>query len=156
MEPPSLSSYGMAKIFSFEEDVSNQIIQYMSARSIIESSTVCKDWWEFIKGHPKRFRFLVRKVQIRKALAFPDFNLLKLSFEARNRMNDFANILRHFCENLEREKDLFPINLNLTNENYLRLVYGNVDRLKLLWANLPNHNPTFNLGNAAYPRNLRY
>ena len=150
--PRSLSSYGMVKVFTFEKDVADNIIQYMSARSIFSCSTVCKDWWQVIKDHRHRFRCLIRTVQIRKALAFPDFNLIRLSFEAQDRMDILANILRHFCENSETEKELFPIKFNLANENYIRLVYGNVARLRSLWANLPNHNPTFNLGIG----NLRY
>lgn len=152
--PRSLSS---KDLLTFEKDIADNIIQYMSPRSIFSCSTVCKDWWQVIKDHRHRFRCLIRRVQVRKALAYPDFNLLRRSFEAQDRMEVFANILRHFCENLETEQVLFPIKFPiLTNENYIRLVYGNVARLRSLWANLPNHNPTFNLGNASFERNLRY
>ena len=151
--PRNLSS---KDLLTFEKDVADNIILYMNAKSIFACSTVCKDWWQVIKDHRHRFRCLIRRVQIRKALAYPDFNLLRLSFEAQDRMDILANILRHFCENLDTEKELFPIKFNLTNENYIRLVYGNVSRLRSLWANLPNHNPTFNLGTANFERNLRY
>ena len=87
--PRSLSS---KDLLTFEKDIADNIIQYMSPRSIFSCSTVCKDWWQVIKDHRHRFRLETVQYFLIKLDIKPPMHLSKISIFSLNK--DIARLTK--------------------------------------------------------------
>ena len=84
MEPALLiTTPGFVHIFE-------EIINQMDSTSIFKSSLVCKSWWQVIQDHPKRWRCVIRRIQIKENLSHPDFRQGLLYTQMDGKL-DFAN-----------------------------------------------------------------
>ena len=60
-----------------------EIINQMDSKSLVTSSLVCKNWWQVIQNHPKRWRCIIQRIRIKEALIYPDFRRIVQSVGAK-------------------------------------------------------------------------
>ena len=76
-----------------------EIINQMDSKSLVSSSLVCKNWWQVIQNHPKRWRCIIRRIRIKEALIYPDFRRIVQSVGAKKEdIKELGLVLRQFCE----------------------------------------------------------
>ena len=120
-------------------------------------SGVSQSWFDLF-AYPHRWTHMVRTGCLRKFLVYPDFQGILESFAVQGDLATLARVIMEFSKDQEVENrfDSFKTSLNLYDGPYLKLVYGSVKRIQVLWQHLPNKNPGFNLGGNDPHRKYRY
>jgi len=116
-----------------------EIINHMDTKSLSVCPLVCKAWWRVIRNHPKWWKYVIRKIRIKKALIHPDFRGVMESVEAKNDIKNLSLVLQRFCE----DKQVWSGELNMRDAGFFNLVFRDLQRLKYFWPHLPNKNPRF-------------
>ena len=125
-----------------------EIINQMDSKSLLSSSLVCKNWWQVIQDHPKRWRCIIRRIQIKEALIYPDFPRIVQSVGARKEdIKELGLLLRQFSETEDKRTcsgaKLEGIPFVTRDSGFFKLVFGDLKRLQYFWPHLPSKNPMF-------------
>ena len=125
-----------------------EIINQMDSKSLVSSSLVCKNWWQVIQNHPKRWRCIIRRIRIKEALIYPDFPRIVRSVGAKKEdIKELGLVLRQFCETEDKRtcsgEKLEGIPFVTRDSGFFKLVFGDLKRLQYFWPHLPSKNPMF-------------
>ena len=126
-----------------------EIINQMDSKSLVTSSLVCKNWWQVIQNHPKRWRCIIQRIRIKEALIYPDFRRIVQSVGAKKEdIKELGLVLRQFCETEDKRtcsgaKFEGIQGFYTRDKGFFQLVFGDLKRLQYFWPHLPNKNPMF-------------
>ena len=126
-----------------------EIINQMDSKSLVSSSLVCKNWWQVIQNHPKRWRCIIRRIRIKEALIYPDFRRIEQSVGSKkDDIKELGLVLRQFCETEDKRtcsgaKFEGIAGFYTRDSGFFKLVFGDLKRLRYFWPHLPNKNPMF-------------